>query len=158
MAKLRNHFYWKYLQHITLIFSRTSVDVHSGCPWFFAWNSSNYRENKFDIRSTKLPPIKIFSQLTQAFLEILKSRIWSIRAATIIEHIWLCSLLFYHWVQWFNLQFLQCKMKYILKRSLYQVFGIILLILHSLIFFVGYSFLMYSNVNIFLNQEQVINF
>ena len=46
-------FYWKYLQHITLIFSRTSVDVHSGCPWFFAWNSSNYRENKFDMRSTK---------------------------------------------------------------------------------------------------------
>ena len=148
MAKLRNHFLlkipsskgqinilpWYFRVHL-LMFILDALD-------FFAWNSSNYRENKFDIRSTKLPPIKIFSQLTQAFLEILKSRIWSIRAATIIEHIWLCSLLFYHWVQWFNLQFLQCKMKYILKRS----------------FFVGYSFLLYSNVNIFLSQEQVINF
>ena len=46
-------FRWIYLQHITLIFLRTSVDVQSGCPWFFAWNSSNYRENKFDMRSTK---------------------------------------------------------------------------------------------------------
>ena len=112
-------FYWKYLQHITLIFSRTSVDVHSGCPWFFAWNSSNYRENKFDIRSTKLPPIKIFSQLTQAFLEILKSRIWSIRAATIIECIWLCTLLFYHWVQWFNLQDLFIRLEIYFSKTLH---------------------------------------
>ena len=121
MAKLRNHFLLK-------IPSTYYLDIFAYICWCSFWMPLIFCMKFIELSREqiwyqiyRLPPIKIFSQLTQAFLEILKSRIWSIRAATIIEHIWLCSLLFYHWVQWFNLQFLQCKMKYILKRSLYRV-------------------------------------